>query len=94
MDTQEVLKFVKFNLGLSTSTRDEYLSFLIDSTISRLKRAGIDPTGQDSDYEKEYFSYLVDEVCNMYRNRGGEIKLPEGLNNRRNTLIVEKNHVE
>lgn len=90
MDKQEVLEFVKYNLGISTTVRDKYLNFIIDSTEARLKRAGINPDGQDSDYEKEYFSYLVDEVCNMYRNRGGEIKLPEGLNYRRNTLIVKK----
>lgn len=90
MDTNEILKFVKFNLGISTSVRDEYLNHIINSTISRLKRTGIDPEGQSTDYQNEYFSYVVDEVCNMYRNRGGEIALPEGLNYRRNTLIVNK----
>ena len=93
MDTNDILKFVKFNLGISTDVRDEYLEFIIDSTISRLKRTGIDPEGQNTDYQNEYFSYVVDEVCNMYRNRGGEIPLPEGLRFRRNTLIVEKNDV-
>lgn len=93
MNTQEILKFVKFNLGISTKVRDEYLEYIIDSTISRLKRTGIDPEGQDEDYQKEYFSYVVDEASNMYRNRGGEIALPAGLRQRRNTLIVEKKDV-
>lgn len=94
MDTQDILKFVKFNLGISTDLRDEYLNHIIESTISRLKRTGIDPEGQDNDYQNEYFSYVVDEVSNMYRNRGGETSLPDGLRQRRNTLIVEKNNVE
>ena len=93
MDTSTILKYIKFNLGISTSVRDEYLKFMIKSTISRLKRAGIDPEGQDSDYQNEYFSYVVDEVSNMYRNRGGEIALPEGLTYRRNSLIVHKEDV-
>ena len=93
MNTQDILKFVKFNLGISTSVRDEYLEHIINSTISRLKRTGIDPEGQDNDYQNEYFSYVVDEACNMYRNRGGEIALPDGLRFRRNTLIVEKEDV-
>lgn len=93
MNTDDILKYVKFNLSLSTSVRDEYLKFIIESTISRLKRAGIDPDGQNTDYQNEYFSYVVDEVCNMYRNRGGEIALPEGLTYRRNSLIVHKEDV-
>ena len=93
MDVEEILKFVKFNLGISTNVRDEYLKHIITSSIARLKRTGINPEGQDEDYKSEYFSYVVDEVSNMYRNRGGEIPLPEGLRFRRNTLIVEKNDV-
>ena len=88
MTNEEILKYVKFNIGLSTSVRDEYLNFIIDSTISRLKRTGIDPEGKDTDYQNEYYAYVVDEVCNMYRNRGGETALPEGLRFRRNTLIA------
>ena len=93
METQDILKFVKFNLGLSTSVRDEYLNHIIDSTISRTKRAGADPEGQSEDYQREWFSYIVDEVCNMYRNRGGESALPPGLRYRLNNLIVDEENV-
>lgn len=93
MDTKEILKFVKFNLGISTTIRDEYLTFIIESSLSRLKRAGADPEGQDEDYKHEYFMYVVDESAWIYRNRGGEIPLPIGLRERRNTLIVERKDV-
>lgn len=93
MDVKELLKFVKFNLGLSTSVRDEYLEHIVESTVSRTIRAGADPKGQDEDYQKEWFSYVVDEACYMYRNRGGEIPRPLGLRDRRNSLIVEPKNV-
>lgn len=94
IDNNQILKFVKFNLGISTSVRDDYLNFLIESTIAREKRAGVDPEGQSEDYQSEYFSYIVDEVAQMYRNRGGEIGRPYGFTHRRNTLIMEKEDVE
>ena len=93
MTNEDILKFVKFNLGITSNVRDEYLNHIISSTIARLKRTGIDPEGQNEDYKSEYFSYVVDEVSNMYRNRGGEIALPDGLRYRRNSLIVEKDDV-
>ena len=94
MTDNEILELVKFNLGISTDVRDKYLLQIIKSTRSQLKNSGIDPEGQTDDYCNEYFYYLSDEVCWLYRNRGGEIKLSPGLRFRRNNLILGHKDVE
>ena len=94
MNDEQILELVKFNLGISTSVRDEYLKQIIKSTRSQLKNSGIDPEGQSEDYCNEYFYYLSDEVSWLYRNRGGEIALSPGLRFRRNNLILGHKDVE
>lgn len=91
MDVETILTYVKFNLGLSTPVRDEYLKHIIETTISRTKRAGADPEGQDEMYQQEWFSYIVDASAYHYENRGNA-QLTEGLNHRLNSLIAEKNY--
>lgn len=88
MTDNEILELVKFNLGISTDVRDKYLLQIIKSTRSQLKNSGIDPEGQSTDYCNEYDLYLHDEVCWLYRNRGGELALAPGLRFRRNNLIL------
>lgn len=88
MDDQQILELVKFNLGISTTVRDEYLLHIIKSTRSQCKQSGIDPEGQSEDYINEYNLYLHDEVAWLYRSRGGETGRPEGLAFRRHNLIV------
>lgn len=88
MDDNAILELVKFNLGLTTDVRDKYLLQIIKSTRSQLKQSGIDPEGQSEDYCNEYYYYLSDEAAWLYRNRGGEIALSEGLRFRRNNLII------
>lgn len=94
MTDEQILELVKFNLGISTSVRDTYLLQIIKSTRSQLKNSGIDPEGQSEDYCNEYYLYLHDEVCWLYRNRGGEIALSSGLRFRRNNLIIGHKDVE
>lgn len=93
MSNEEILKNIKFNLGINTTVRDEYLSHLLEGAISQLKMKRIDPEGQTEEYQKEYYYFLEDFVAWSYRTRGGEVVLPPYLRLRMNNLIVGYNDV-
>lgn len=88
MDDNDILRFVKANLGLTSEVRDEYLLQIIKGAKGELKGSGVTGEGQSEDYINEYEEYLVDYVSWMYRNRGGEEPLPRHLRFRRNNLIL------
>lgn len=88
MNKEDLLKNIKWNLGLKTSVIDEYLNRLIEGAISQLKMKRIDPEGQSEEYQKEYYYFLEDFVAWSYRTRGGEVVLPPYLRLRMNNLIV------
>ena len=88
MDDKEILKYVRWNLGLKSNALDEYLPELLKGAKSQLKMKRIDPEGQSEEYQKEYYYFLEDFVSWMFRNRGGEEPLPPYLRLRMNNLIV------
>lgn len=88
MTDEQILEFVKFNLGLTSDTRDAYLQQIIDLTRGELKRSGIDKEGQDEAYCASYDIYLADYCAWLYRTRGGDEPLPQWLWHKRRNLIV------
>lgn len=93
LDRDLVLLLTKFNIGLTTDLRDEYLKSIINSAVGELKKSGIDPEGQSEDYFAEYTMYVADYSAWLYRNRGGEQELPRHLRFRRHNLILGRNDV-
>lgn len=94
MNNDELLKNIKWNLGINTTVRDEYLTHLLEGAIAQLKMKRIDPKNQSEAYQKEYYYFLEDFVAWSYRNRGGEVELPPYLRLRMNNLIVGYNDVQ
>lgn len=94
MTDEEILQVVKFNLGLRSEARDEYLKMIISSAIAESGNAGIDPGGQDRNYQSEYYQYIADYSAWLYRTRGGtDGDEPRFLRLRRNNLIIGRQDV-
>lgn len=94
MSIEDTLEFVKYNLGLSTTVRDQYIKRIIESAEAELRNSGINPDEQEESYVKEYEMFLIDYSSWLYRNRGGDGSLPRHLIYKRHNLQIGHKDVE
>lgn len=71
----EVLRMVKFDLGISTDKRDDYLMSVIEGCDVEILRKGIILDGSNADD----LLLLNDYVCYTYRHRTENVPLSENL---------------
>ena len=83
MSRDNVVKFLKNRLGISTNSRNEDLKSIVESILSELESCGIDTAKAES----EISEFVIDCAFFRYSNRG-EGELPKNLNRRLNNLII------
>lgn len=85
-----VLSYIKANIGISSTVRDDYFAAQRDALAAELSEKGVTVKDKtDSDYINAYLMLLSDIAAWRYRTRGAGGAMPEDLRYRLNCLIVE-----
>lgn len=83
MNKENILKFLKNRLGISTKARDDDLESVMESIIEELVINGVDITKSSN----EISEFVIDCGYFRYNNRDAE-ELPRNLNRRLNNIII------
>lgn len=81
----ELLKLLKFKIGIMSNKRDDYLSHLLNSVISELEEV----YGIESSESEYYKSLVVDFAEFKYSNRGEYREVPEYIRCRIKDLFIK-----
>lgn len=87
MDVNLLLAFVKANLNITQSVRDEYLTAIINGVVAELT----DEQGLDLESSNPYhIQFVVDYAAWRYRSRGEEGAMPKHLRFRLNNMMIHQ----
>lgn len=65
----KLLQVVKWRLGITTNIKDEFITFLIESTLKEMKsQHKMELTDENHEEKAELREFIVDYVCYKYNN--------------------------
>lgn len=65
----KLLQVVKWRLGITTNIKDEFIKFLIESTLKEMKsQHKMELTDENHEEKAELREFIVDYVCFKYKN--------------------------
>lgn len=65
----KLLQVVKWRLGIATNIKDEFIKFLIESTLKEMKsQHKMELTDENHEEKAELREFIVDYVCYKYNN--------------------------